>query len=199
METLKTGLDAALTIRNTETNEQTRGSIAPLGDNPDLTVPNFMSRGTIPQIAERRTRRSARVAEEVQQDILAHIVEEGVNPELAPVALEDTLSFLDALARNLGLKLSPSEAVDAAWHRFILNTEEYQRYCEKHAGRFLHHRPTTPGHRSSTTPQQTFEVLVTLGYEVDERVWTQTGSRCDGGCDGGSGGGGRCDGGCDGV
>ena len=36
----------------------------------------------------------------------------------------------------------PSEIVDVAWHEFILFTREYQAFCQKAIGRFLHHTPT---------------------------------------------------------
>lgn len=35
----------------------------------------------------------------------------------------------------------PSQAVDALWHAFILDTRAYQRFCRDAFGRFLHHRP----------------------------------------------------------
>ena len=35
----------------------------------------------------------------------------------------------------------PSQAVDVAWHEFILATRLYQRFCERGFGRFLHHTP----------------------------------------------------------
>lgn len=42
------------------------------------------------------------------------------------------------IAREVGM---PSKAVDAAWHEFIVLTREYQRFCEKAFGRYLHHTP----------------------------------------------------------
>ena len=36
----------------------------------------------------------------------------------------------------------PSEIVDVLWHEFILFTREYQLFCQKGIGRFLHHTPT---------------------------------------------------------
>ncbi|OEE67590.1 hypothetical protein A1OO_17760, partial [Enterovibrio norvegicus FF-33] len=36
----------------------------------------------------------------------------------------------------------PSQVVDVAWHEFILFTKEYQLFCDKAFGRFLHHTPT---------------------------------------------------------
>jgi hypothetical protein len=35
----------------------------------------------------------------------------------------------------------PSKFVDAAWHGFVLETEEYQTFCKRSIGRFLHHHP----------------------------------------------------------
>lgn len=35
----------------------------------------------------------------------------------------------------------PSQAVDVAWHEFILNTRAYQAFCREVLGRFLHHTP----------------------------------------------------------
>ena len=36
----------------------------------------------------------------------------------------------------------PSEIVDVFWHEFLLFTREYQLFCQKGIGRFLHHTPT---------------------------------------------------------
>jgi hypothetical protein len=36
----------------------------------------------------------------------------------------------------------PSAAVDDAWHEFILFTRDYDRFCQKAFGQFLHHTPT---------------------------------------------------------
>lgn len=35
----------------------------------------------------------------------------------------------------------PSQAVDAAWHEFILLTRAYEEFCKNGMGRFLHHTP----------------------------------------------------------
>jgi hypothetical protein len=51
----------------------------------------------------------------------------------------------DWFALNLearGARLSmPSQAVDEAWHEFILFTREYQAFCSGVMGRFVHHVP----------------------------------------------------------
>lgn len=35
----------------------------------------------------------------------------------------------------------PSQAVDVAWHEFILYTRQYRGFCRRALGRFLHHTP----------------------------------------------------------
>ena len=35
----------------------------------------------------------------------------------------------------------PSQVVDVAWHEFILFTREYNHFCNRALGRFLHHIP----------------------------------------------------------
>ena len=35
----------------------------------------------------------------------------------------------------------PSQAVDDAWHEFILFTRQYDKFCQGAFGRFLHHTP----------------------------------------------------------
>lgn len=47
----------------------------------------------------------------------------------------------------------PSEAVDIAWHEFLLFTKEYQTFCNRGIGRFLHHTPTEMM-KSKTSAQQ---------------------------------------------
>ncbi len=47
------------------------------------------------------------------------------------------------LCRKAGRRMlaMPSQVVDAAWHEFILFTRNYQHFCRKGLGRFLHHTP----------------------------------------------------------
>jgi hypothetical protein len=48
------------------------------------------------------------------------------------------LACLYAREKALGM---PSEAVDFAWHEFILMTREYHAFCEEAFGHYLHHSP----------------------------------------------------------
>lgn len=47
------------------------------------------------------------------------------------------------LCRRAGRRMvaMPSQAVDDAWHEFILFTRQYDQFCHRAFGRFLHHTP----------------------------------------------------------
>ncbi|AZQ12418.1 glycine-rich domain-containing protein [Shewanella khirikhana] len=47
---------------------------------------------------------------------------------------------MSRLAKHSPLAM-PSQAVDVLWHEFILSTRQYQAFCQKAFGRFLHHTP----------------------------------------------------------
>ena len=47
----------------------------------------------------------------------------------------------------------PSEVVDVFWHEFLLFTREYQLFCKRGIGRFLHHTPTE-AMKSKTSAQE---------------------------------------------
>lgn len=44
-------------------------------------------------------------------------------------------------ARGKGMLSMPSQAVDEAWHAFILSTKSYASFCQRAFGKFLHHHP----------------------------------------------------------
>lgn len=50
--------------------------------------------------------------------------------------------FMQLIIENPGSEFTPSEAVDEYWHTFILDTREYQRFCDEVVGHFVHHVPT---------------------------------------------------------
>jgi len=49
----------------------------------------------------------------------------------------------------------PSQAVDDAWHEFILFTRQYDSFCSRAFGRFLHHTPA----EAMNTPTQASDGL----------------------------------------
>lgn len=63
-------------------------------------------------------------------------------------------AFIAASAALPGAALSPSKAVDVGWHTWILHTVDYAAFCDRLAGRFIHHVPTPEGGASKAGPQR---------------------------------------------
>lgn len=49
--------------------------------------------------------------------------------------------FLVHLMSGRKFVAMPSQAVDDLWHEFILYTRDYEQFCRKAFGRFMHHTP----------------------------------------------------------
>ncbi|WP_436761135.1 glycine-rich domain-containing protein [Streptosporangium sp. V21-05] len=104
----------------------------------------------------------------------------------ADVIMEQALAFLATCAANPGAGLGPSDTVDIGWHTFLMYTREYAEFCQRVAGRFIHHAPDDvpgePGPRGGLAA--TIEAMEAAGYRVDPAVWP-TSADC-------SNGGGKC-------
>jgi hypothetical protein len=111
---------------------------------------------------------------------------DGHDQDTAERIVEQALTFLVACARYPDGHLSPSETVDAGWHAFILHTADYAEFCERVAGRFIHHRPGNPSGVASG--QQTIGVTIAAirdaGLHVDPDLWVPRAecSQCYQGC-----------------
>lgn len=94
--------------------------------------------------------------------------------------MEQALAFLAACAARPGAGLAPSEIVDIGWHTFILYTKPYAEFCQRVAGRFIHHNPTdVAGHDAGSTASDTVSVLRELGLPVVEDLWAHS-ADCEG-------------------
>ena len=70
--------------------------------------------------------------------------------------------FFLAAAADPDLRASmPSRVVDEAWHEFITFTREYDEFCQRAFGRFLHHQPEYLMELSKATANQTTVLLAT--------------------------------------
>lgn len=80
--------------------------------------------------------------------------------------MNEALGFLQLCAKEPDGKYSPSVVVDIGWHTFILYTREYAGFCERVAGRFLHHEPTdVPGDANNDVndSEQTMQAIDSTG------------------------------------
>ncbi len=66
-------------------------------------------------------------------------------------------------------KLSPSFAVDLAWHEFILFTKYYDEFCSTHFNRFIHHTPSE--NKDHTIYQKTIAQYIKHYGEPNEKIW----------------------------
>ncbi|MBC6450539.1 glycine-rich domain-containing protein [Actinokineospora xionganensis] len=102
-----------------------------------------------------------------------------IDLDLATRIMDQTLAFL-AAAGHPGERLSPSPAVDAGWHLFLRWTKDYAAFCERVAGRFIHHVPDdTPAETSNAATARgvlrTLEAIEAAGYLVDHELWALDG------------------------
>jgi hypothetical protein len=136
-----------------------------------------------------RTGRSL-IADDLFQRLTDRIVQaEGFDRDLAERILDQALAFLLACAANVGPPLAPSELVDIGWHTFLLDTSEYAAFCDRIAGRFLHHVPTDSqptGESPSDVFTRTVTAMHTLGFRLDDALWPPTAlgscTGCHNGC-----------------
>jgi hypothetical protein len=63
-----------------------------------------------------------------------------LSPEMPARILDQALAFLGACAVTTE-PIGPSPIVDIGWHTFILHTIDYAAFCDRIAGRLIHHVP----------------------------------------------------------
>jgi hypothetical protein len=109
-----------------------------------------------------------------------------VDRPLAERIVRQALAFLVACARDTGSPLAPSRTVDAGWHAFILHTREYADFCDRLAGRFIHHAPDEESGVDRTEAAArtvaTVDVMRRIGLPVDEDLWTGHEAACSSEC-----------------
>jgi hypothetical protein len=115
-------------------------------------------------------------------DFLARqiVSNEEVEQDYAEDILDQSLAFIKACADNPGAQLRPSRAVDVAWHTFILNTAEYAIFCQRIAGRFIHHLPEefTPPASPGVMLSPTVAAMRAAGFAVKDELWAQASGKC---------------------
>lgn len=129
------------------------------------------------------TRMSARIAVDHPE----------LSPDMPARVVDQALAFLGACAVSTE-PIGPSDAVDIGWHTFILYTQEYAAFCERIAGRFIHHQPDdAPGDGWPTTPgsqgvpvAKAVAAIRAAGYRLDTELWrdeaTSDCTQCHAGC-----------------
>jgi hypothetical protein len=131
------------------------------------------------------------VSDEMFARLTARIAQD--HPELAPDMpvriMDQALAFLGTCATTIEA-LGPSKLVDIGWHTFILHTYDYAQFCERVAGRFIHHQPEPASDdRRPSSPEpigapisRTVAAIAAAGYVVDARLWAGSDAKCQSKC-----------------
>lgn len=128
-----------------------------------------------PEVTDRLTRRITTEHPEIDQPTARRIVGQAA-------------AFIAASGRRPGQSLAPSKLVDYGWHAFILHTVDYAEFCQRVAGRFVHHVPTDENEQIPDGPQaareRTLTAITAAGYTVDEELWPDMAecTQCHDGC-----------------
>lgn len=128
---------------------------------------------TAPSVRERLESPRDLIDAELFGKLVAHVRKEkpAAPADHAERVVEQALVFL--VAAPTAPWLSPTKAVDAGWHAFILHTADYAEFCARVLGTFIHHNPVcTDDIRSGAALQRTLEALQKTGYRVDPDLWT---------------------------
>lgn len=77
------------------------------------------------------------------QPLIDRLVEKkGLKRTEAEELYRDLMRFM-FLCGTRSEVLAPSERIDLAWHEFLLFTKQYQEFCSRMFGFFVHHKPRT--------------------------------------------------------
>lgn len=83
--------------------------------------------------------------------------------------LEQALAYL-ATAATATQPIGPSNLVDIGWHTFLLHTRDYAQFCDRIAGRFIHHEPDT-GNGPGVPLTAAVNAIRANGFQVDAELW----------------------------
>lgn len=95
-----------------------------------------------------------------------------LDPPTAARIADQTLAFLAACAVATE-PIGPSDLVDIGWHAFLLDTAGYAAFCERVAGRFIHHVPdaSSPAPGERVPLRRAVTAITVAGYQVDPDLW----------------------------
>lgn len=111
------------------------------------------------------------------------IIHDGLDETLDNKIGVEFIRFI-ALRKFYSGTLVPSSLVDKFWHAFILYTEDYTTFCQRHLGEYMHHRPQD--HFDSTASMsiasiRTKEYLEQMFPDYDRSIWSKSAICCDDG------------------
>ncbi len=105
--------------------------------------------------------------------------------ERATTAFEGMKQYLFLAGTTRGKSLSPqTQDVDECWHNFMLFSADYQAFCFKFFGFFLHHQPFTEKMKAADDGQGGQNTREALKAEFAVDCTVNCAHSCGGGCSG---------------
>ncbi|GAB2929522.1 hypothetical protein [Streptomyces mayteni] len=107
-------------------------------------------------------------------DVVATVLDNnpGMKQLLAERIVSQALAFVATAAAGAA-GIAPSRVVDEGWHALVLDTQLYERLCDR-LGDYVHHQPERPG-AAGYNPAwlvRTREAIAQAGFEVDPDLWS---------------------------
>lgn len=84
--------------------------------------------------------------------------------------LREMLKFLILCGKHEE-SLTPSLAVDEAWHNYILFTKSYAIFCQNNFGKFIHHEPDENEEKNSNRYDRTIELYCDHFGQPPTKIW----------------------------
>jgi hypothetical protein len=102
-------------------------------------------------VEEARSRTEIAESFDIGQVVARYRREQGFSEAIANDHRRELMRFLalSATAVDHGRFYGMMGAIDELWHTFVIFTREYAEFCDKVAGRFLHHVPEVEGASST--------------------------------------------------
>ncbi|NEB19961.1 glycine-rich domain-containing protein [Streptomyces coelicoflavus] len=124
------------------------------------------------------------IDEELFDSIVKMVMhEKGRDREFAEQVTDQAVAFVYVAATST-VPMVPSDDVDEGLHAFILHTPDHHAFCQKHAGRFMHHnvRPGVP--RTVEDVTRSAQAMKAAGFQVIDGRWSvgDTEFQCDSDC-----------------
>ncbi|MFI1829576.1 glycine-rich domain-containing protein [Streptomyces sp. NPDC020412] len=137
---------------------------------------------TVNELRTGRDLVSPELFDSIAQFAMVHF---GQEPNRAEQIVDQALAFI-ATAAVATVPMVPSDDVDHGIHAFILHTKDYADFCQKHAGRMLHHNPRPGGGgRTLEAVTASAHAIKAAGFVVHDGLWTVDGenaAQCDSDC-----------------
>lgn len=122
--------------------------------------------------------------------------DKGYSQAHSELCIDSAIGFLYLCATNNG-PFVPSRFVDDGWHTFLLYTQEYFEFCNRIAGRYIHHSPNDRAKSSSANIdseyrvgkvpsygiKHTIDAMVQSNIPIDLNAWLDHTNLVDSDCD----------------